>query len=66
MKKSSKGLILTALATIAIGISGLFQPINKINKDIGIKEAKAYNHSTENALDNVFIQDNNLILPFIF
>lgn len=66
MKKSSKGLILTALATISIGISGLFQPINKINKDIGIKEAKAYNHSTENALDNVFIQDNNLILPFIF
>ncbi len=66
MKKSSKGLILTALATIAIGISGLFQPINKINKDIGIKEAKAYNHSTENALDNVFIQDNDLILPFIF
>ncbi len=66
MKKTSKGLALMGLATIVIGISALFQATNKINKDIEIHEAKAYNHSTENALDNVFIQDNNLILPFIF
>lgn len=66
MEKTGKGLALIGLATIVIGISGLFQATNKINKDIGIQEAKAYNHSTENALDNVFMQDNNLILPFIF
>lgn len=66
MKKSSKGLALIGITTIVIGISGLFQSTNKINKDIEIQEAKAYNHSTENALDNVFMQDNNLILPFIF
>lgn len=66
MKKSSKYLVLIGVATIAIGISGLFGPTNKINKNIGIQEAKAYNHNTVNALDNVFIQDNNLILPFIF
>ena len=66
MKKSSKGLALIGLTTIVIGISGLFQATNKINKEIEIQEAKAYNHSTENALDNVFMQDNNLILPFIF
>lgn len=66
MKKSSKGLALMGLTAIVIGISGLFQATNKINKDIEIQEAKAYNHSTENALDNVFMQDNNLILPFIF
>ncbi len=66
MKKTSKGLALIGLTTIVVGISGLFQATNKINKDIEIQEAKAYNHSTENALDNVFMQDNNLILPFIF
>lgn len=66
MKKSSKGLAVIGLAVMVIGISGLFQATNKINKDVLIQEAKAYNHSTENALDNVFMQDNNLILPFIF
>lgn len=66
MKKSSKCLVLLALTTIIIVISGLFQPTNKINKNIGIQELKAYNHTTENALDNVFIQDNKIILPFIF
>lgn len=66
MKKTSKGLALIGITTIVVGISGLFQATNKINKDIEIQEAKAYNHSTENALDNVFMQDNNLILPFIF
>ena len=55
----SKGLALMGLTAIVIGISGLFQATNKINKDIEIQEAKAYNHSTENALDNVFMQDNN-------
>lgn len=66
MKKSSKGLAVIGLAVMVVGISGLFQATNKINKDVVIQEAKAYNHSTENALDNVFMQDNNLILPFIF
>lgn len=66
MKKSSKGLAVIGLAVIVVGISGLFQATNKIDKDVVIQEAKAYNHSTENALDNVFMQDNNLILPFIF
>lgn len=66
MKKSSKCLVLIGVVAITIGISGLFEPTNKINKNIGMQEAKAYNHNTENALDNVFIQDNNLILPFIF
>lgn len=66
MKKLSKCLVLIGAVTITIGISGLFESTNKINKNIGIQEPKAYNHNTENALDNVFIQDNNLILPFIF
>ena len=66
MKKSSKYLALVGITAIAIGISSLFQPINKINKDIEMQTIEAYNHSTENALDNAFMQDNKIILPFIF
>ena len=34
MKKTSKGLALIGLTTIVVGISGLFQATNKINKEM--------------------------------
>lgn len=66
MKKLNKCFVLVGVVAIVVGISGLFYPTNKINKNIKTQIAKAYNHSTENALDNVFMKDNDFILPFIF
>lgn len=66
MKKTKKGLLLVGVLTVAIGISGLFDSTDKIDKDLKVQDLKAYNHSAENAIENVFIQNNNLILPFIF
>ena len=65
MKKSSKSLILIGAAAIAIGMSGAV-PLTKKIDDTEKKSLKAYNYKPDNILDNVFMENNNKILPFIY
>lgn len=65
MKKSYKCLILVGAATLAIGTSMI--PLNNpINKENMQREIQAYNHKPSNALENIFIENQDIILPFIF
>ena len=66
MKKSSKGLILLGTAAIAISMGGTSQLTTQINRNVQKENIQTYNHNPANILDNVFIENNKRILPFIF
>ena len=66
MKKSSKGLILLGTAAIAIGMGGTSQLTTQINRNVQKENIQTYNHNPANILDNIFIENNKKILPFIF
>jgi hypothetical protein len=66
MKKSSKGLILIGTAAIAIGMSGMSQLTTQINQNIEKENIQTYNHNPANILDNVFMNGNDKVLPFIY
>ena len=66
MKKSSKGLILIGTAAIAIGMGGMSQLTTQINRNIQKGDIQTYNHNPANILDNVFMNGNDKVLPFIY
>ena len=65
MKKSYKCLILLGATTLAMG-SSLLTVNNQMNKENMEKNLRAYNYNPSHVLENVFIEDKDIILPFIF
>ena len=68
MKKVNKAFLLTGVIAATIGTAGAIT-INAIPKVENNEEKtiiQAYNHNPNNILDNVFVQNNMTILPFIF
>lgn len=62
MRKLNKGLLLLGAATVTVGMSSLFGIVQPMDKNIEQQELKAYNHSANNILDNVFTRkrDENI------
>lgn len=65
MKKVTKSIILTGIITAAVGIGALAGTTTQIDKKIEKEKIQAYNSKPANILDNVFIENNSRILPFI-
>lgn len=66
MKRSCKSLILLGATTIAITAASALQIPTSINKYDIRENIQAYIKNPTNALDNIFIENKQVILPFIF
>lgn len=65
MKKKKKSFILLGIAAFAILMATNINT-NQYTITVNKYEPKAYNYNPTNVLDNVFIQNNKNIIPFIF
>lgn len=65
MKKSCKCLILLGATTLAVTMTSALQT-NLINKNSVGERIQAYYHNPSNILDNIFTENGEVILPFIF
>lgn len=66
MKKTNKFAIIGVTALATIGLAGLNKMPNKLDTTVVSAKMKAYNHNATSALDNVFSENNKIIIPFIY
>lgn len=66
MRKSKKGFILLGITTSIIAANGIMQAVKPLKMNMNETNILEYNHNPKTALDNVFVEDNMTILPFIF
>ncbi len=64
MKKSYKSLILLGATTVAIASASILNTTNLLGKYE--ENIKAYIKNPSNALENIFMENNQIILPFIY